>query len=653
MRATLSVHPAGYAFANPEEGDFVVFVPPGHLGGALDGDTVLVSWRTAARGREGYVRSVLVRARTRVTGVLVRRGHDWFIEPDDPRMTRYEVRVLGRVPKSYGGNLVVATIVDYPLPGNDAMTVEVDRLLGRPGSIEAEEAKILVEHGVDDEFPPEVLAEAEHVPEQLRPSDRVGRADLTDLPFMTIDPLDARDFDDAVCVELLGKDPKRARMRIHVAVADVSHYVRPGTAIDAEARRRSFSTYLPDRAVPMLPEVLSSGICSLVPRRDRCAMVVSMEVDARGRVRQSQVRAAVIHSRKRLTYDQVAAELSGSRKLAKPVRERLFLLRAAADRLRRVRLARGAIELNLPEARILLDEDDPHRIRRIYSARASRELARAYNLIEEFMLAANEAVGRLAAEHDLPVIYRVHDKPDEERLARFAAAAEFLGVSCDPERLTTPKGIRRFLDAIADHDKREVLHGLLLRAMAQAEYDVVNIGHFALAAPTYVHFTSPIRRYPDLVTHRVVKRYLADRGRPAGPGPHDAFPHRKEAARWASHASTRERESAGAEQDTKALFAAAYMRDRIGDRIAGTITGIVDTGIFVRLDDPFVDGMIRRQQLEAATRETWEADELGIFLTGLRSHQILGLGDRLRVEVADASIARRQIDLAFVEKIDG
>lgn len=380
-------------------------------------------------------------------------------------------------------------------------------------------------------------------------------------------------------------------------------------------------------------------------------MVVSMVLDAKGTVTEAQVRAALIHSKMRLTYEQVAAELSGTRKLPARIHERLVTLRAAADRLRAHRLRRGAVELNLPESKIVLDEDDPSRIRRIYSARASMEIARAYNLIEEFMVAANEAVARIAARHKLPVIYRVHDRPEEKRLEKFAAVAQHLGAPVDPEQLTTPRGVRKFLARHVNHPRRDALHTMLLRAMAQAEYDTVNIGHFALAASHYLHFTSPIRRYPDLVSHRVIKTWLASKGAPAGPNPPRHLPRLKDVQAHAVHASGRERESSGAEYDTKSLFAAAYMRDRIGDRFEGMVTGVASSGVFVMLDDPFVDGMVRRAQLERDYRESWQMDDLGIRMTATRSGMSLALGDRVVVEVEDASMSRRQVDLAFVTKL--
>ena len=648
----LMVNPSGFAFAERLDGEGAIFIPPPARGGGMDGDEVVVAWWPAERGPQGAVRSVTRRRRTRVTGVLRRTGKRFVVEPDDPRILG-RAEVIGDPGAIEPGLVVVGTIVDYPDPWNENFTVQVDKALGPPGSLATEEAKILVEHGIDPEFPPAVIEASVLVPDRVHQSDHENRADLRDLDFMTIDPPDARDFDDAVCVEMLGKGKNAARgkVRVHVAVADVSHYVRDGVVFDDEATYRCFSTYLPDRAIPMLPESLSSGICSLVPRKDRCAMVVSFEIDANGRVGDAEVRAAVIRSRMRLTYEQVAAELTKRSRLPPVVRRRILELREAADRLRAARLRRGAIELSLPELRIALDEDDPERIRDIISSRAAPEMVRAYNLIEEFMLAANEGVARLAVKHRLPVIYRVHDRPDEERIERFAAVADLLGVEVDTQKLIAPKGMQAFLKKVANHPRRAALNGLLLRTLAQAEYSTQNVGHFALASRAYLHFTSPIRRYPDLVNHRVMKAWLRRRGGAAGPEPVPKMPSMRDAGERAERSSLRERATVQAERDVKALFAAVYMRDRIGDRFEGTVSGLSHGGVFVTLDAPPVDGMVKRASIERQTREPYELDDIGARMVGSKTGKSFTVGDRVVVEVVDTNLQRRQIDLALIGRL--
>lgn len=653
VTARLQVNPAGYAFAIRSDGEGSVFIPPTRIGVALDGDEVEVRSWPADRGEEGEVVAIVRRRRLRLTGMVRRAGKTWLLEPDDPRVVRMAVIDPGGAGPLDPSVVVVAKILRYPEPGRDDIVVEVERALGPPDTLSTEQAKVLIEFGVDPEFPPDVLAEAEHVPTSVEEADFEGRVDLRRLPFMTIDPEDARDFDDAVCVELLGGDERLDDMRLHVAVADVSHYVREGTAVDREAQWRSFSVYLPNRAIPMLPEPLSARICSLVPGEDRLAMVVSMRLDAAGEIDDVEVRAAVIHSHQRLTYAAVARELESPGRLDATVAGRVHGLRRAADRLRQKRLVRGAIELTLPEVRVVLDEDDPSRIRDIKPTRSSAEMARAYNLIEELMLAANEAVGALAVQKRLPIVFRTHARPDETRLEQLAAAAEVLGVDVDPAKLGEPRGVQKFLARVATHPRARPLNMLMLRAMAQADYRTENIGHFALASGAYVHFTSPIRRYPDVIAHRVMKALCRRQGGPAGRAPFPAMPEIEASQEQAVRSSLRERDVMSAERETKSLFAAAFMRERIGDRFEGMVSGVSQAGVFVAMENPHVDGMIRTQSLERDRGDSFEAEANGVRMVGRRSGFSLCVGDRVVVEVVDANIQRRRVELVLITKLSG
>lgn len=646
--AKLVVHPSGFGFAERLDGGGTVFIPRGRLVGALDGDEVEVLFWPSEKGFEGEIVRVTRRGRTRLTGSLRWLGRSRVLECDDPRvLMRPDVEGGSDVPEDM---VVVATIVRYP-DGREPGLVRVERVLGPANALTTEQAKILLEYNIDPEFSPEVTAEAEAVPQEVRPEDLEGRADLRALEFMTIDPVDARDYDDAVCVEPLAGEGPEGQVRVHVAVADVSHYVREGTAIDGEAAWRCFSCYLPNRAIPMLPRSLSSHMCSLLPDEDRLAMVVSFRLDGGGEIEDLELRAAVIHSKRRLTYEQVASVLSDGTGQNKAVTRRIVALRAAADRLRARRLRNGAIELNVPEIKILLDEDDPERIRDIVPTRASESVARAYNLIEELMLAANEAVARIALAHKLPLVYRVHAPPDPAKLEQVAEIAEQLGVHADPEKLTTPRGVQKFLSRTNSHPRRTVLHSFMLRALSQAQYSVENVGHFALASDAYAHFTSPIRRYPDLIVHRVLKAHLKRSGGLCGPKPVPAMPSVEASAEQSVRSSLRERATADAERETKRLFAAAYMRDKIGERFEATISGIGSPGAFVQVERPFVDGLIRLASLERERGEQYQVDPSGLRLVGQRSGHSLTVGDRLVVEVVDASVQRRQVEFAFVMRL--
>ncbi len=661
-RALLQVNPGGYGFARPlsSEEERSVFIPPGQLRGALDGDELEVVYWESDKGLEGRIETIVSRKRTRVVGLLApagRRsssrpaGEAFILEADDPRLI-WPIQVVDGPGPGTPGKVVVARIVEYPSDPDPVIRVEVQRTLGEAGALETEIQRILIEHQISDEFPDAVVGEARSVPQQVELADLGDRADLRGLAFMTIDPPDARDFDDAVCVELLGSDPEQDDVRLHVAIADVSHYVREGTAIDGEAVERCFSCYLPDRAIPMLPEQLSSHMCSLVPNQDRLAMVVSMRVDPAGTITEPQVRAAVIHSQKRLSYDEVARDLDGEDRLDEVVRTRVFALRACSDRLRGARLRRGAIELDLPEAKVVLEEDDRTRIRTVVKSRASKSMARAYNLIEELMIAANESVGELAVAHQLPVVFRIHDKPDEDKLAQLTLAAFELGTKADPDKLQHPRGVQKFLAKIASKRFAPALNMLMLRAMSQAQYSTENVGHFALASRAYVHFTSPIRRYPDLISHRVMKAWVGRQGGECGPRDKlPRMPRAPESQAQAVRSSEREREVSGAERETQNLFAAIHMRDRIGDRFEGAVTGLSQFGVFVQLDDPYVDGMVRIADLERERKDSFARDDTGVRLIGARTGFALTIGDRVIVEVIDASIPRRQIDLVLISII--
>ncbi|MCS6915914.1 MAG: VacB/RNase II family 3'-5' exoribonuclease [Myxococcales bacterium] len=634
----LRVHPAGYGFVQ-QEGAEDVFVAARHRGGALDGDWVQVETWRGARGIEGRVQAVLERGRLRVSGVLERIGRQVVLVPDDPRVQPAPVQLPLGAGGARVGQAVVADIIRYPGHADEPLQAQVVSSLGEPGRAATEIAKILLCNQVPCEFPPEVQRAAEQLPSEVREVDLCDRLDLRDRPFVTIDPEDARDFDDAICVE---PGPEPGLTRLWVAVADVSHYVPAGSALDAEAQRRGCSVYLPDRVVPMLPLPLSAGICSLHPGVDRLALAVALDLDADGTVQGSQLGAAVIRSRARLDYAGVAAVLRGETggPLAR-YREQLpqlHLLRETAARLRARRLERGALDLELPEARVLLDPQDPERVVDVVRARQDPAVREAYRLVEDCMLAANEAVARFFASRGLPTIYRVHDVPTPERLLAFAALAEGCGLSFDAQQARSPRYLGRFLAHLSGRPQQQALSYLLLRSLQRARYDVVNVGHFGLAASAYLHFTSPIRRYPDLVAHRLLKHQLRREAAPAGGG---GTPLGLEAlGQVAAHSSAAERRAMEVEREVVDLYRALLMRDQVGQDHDGTIVGVTAFGLFVALDSPYVEGMIRTEQL--GTDLHFDPRRLAL---SSRSGRRLALGDRVRVRIAGVSVAQRQVDL--------
>jgi ribonuclease R len=622
----IRVVPAGYAFVEREDGDEDVFIPAAARGAALDGDKVRASVWAGSRGSEGRVSAVIERGRARLTGVLRGLGRNLYLEPDDPRVGG-PVGLDNGSGGAHSGQAVIAEITEYPAAPGGPMRARVSRVLGSPEDPRTEVLKILEMASIPEEFPADAVREAHRVAPVVDAAERAGRADLRELPLLVIDPEDARDHDDAVAVQ-----PQQGGARLWVAIADVGHYVRWGGALDREARARGCSVYLPDRAVPMLPPELSTDLCSLLPGRDRLALVARIDFDGEGKPRSTELCAAVVRCKAGLHYAGVAANRYPA--FAAELRS----MRELADRLRARRERRGALGFEIPEAKVLLDEDDPLRVRDVIQSRATPQLKEAYGLVEEFMLAANEAVARHFRERKKAAVFRVHDVPDPDRFAAFAQVAAALGHPLPPEAADSPKRIRQFLERLQGRPGERAVSMLLLRAMKQATYDVTALGHFALASRDYLHFTSPIRRYPDLVVHRLLKQ---DLGVDADPPPTHA-----ELVNIAAESSRHERRAMEAEREVVDLYRAYLMRERIGDEFDGVVTGVAGFGAFVQIEQPFVEGLVR---IERLGDDFYEYDETAMRLVGRASGHALTLGDRLRVRVNDVSVARRQIELVAVD----
>jgi ribonuclease R len=487
-------------------------------------------------------------------------------------------------------------------------------------------------HGFADVFPADVVEEAEAIPDRVGSQDWEGRRDLTRLPLVTIDGEDARDFDDAVFAERL---PGRAGgFRLVVAIADVSHYVEPGHPLDAEALRRGTSAYFPGTVLPMLPERLSNGVCSLNPEVERLCVVADMRFDPEGQPGPTEVYPGVMRSAARCTYTEVARMLDGERV---PHRE---FLRAGLERMAElqeklgaVRRRRGSIDFDLPESRIVLGDDGA------VLAIERRPRNRAHRIVEEFMLAANEAVARWFGERDLPTIYRVHGVPDEDKLRTFLDLARSQGLDV-PEADAGPLALADLLDRLAGHPQQRALNQLLLRAMMQAVYSPQNIGHYGLAAEQYLHFTSPIRRYPDLVVHRLLREAAGWRGEREVRAPRPG-----ELERMALVASERERAAMKAERDVNAYFTTLFLQDKVGERSRGTVAAVLEFGLFVEMQRWFAEGLVKTEDLG----EDFLLDEKGHALVERRSGRAYRVGDEIEVEIAAVDPVRRRVDLLVVE----
>jgi ribonuclease R len=637
----IRVHPAGYGFVEREDGGDDVFVPARHRGAALDGDRVAVTTWLGAKGTEGRVVNVLARGRAKLTGMMRRDGRSWRLEPDDPRIPGAVALDEGPGP-GREGQAVLVEIVRYPSRPEEPLGARVLQVLGEPDDPRTEVRKIVVCADIPEDFSADARGAAARTPAEVQAADLVDRVDLRDRDFVTIDPETARDFDDAVCVERRGDG-----WRLWVAVADVSAYVRAGTALDREARSRGVSVYLPDRAIPMLPEALSSGICSLMPEVDRLAMVVRLDLDAAGATEATLIEAAVIRSRARLDYAGVAAALMGDFRGARARyldhAEHLARVAAVARLLRARREARGTLDLDLPEAKVILDEDDPRRVRDVRHSKPSEDIRAAYAMIEDCMVAANEAVAGFFRARGLDTIWRVHAPPTLERLEEFSRVAAGFGLHLRPADGVQPIAIRRLLLEMRGRPMERPLTFLLLRSLKQAVYDTTNVGHFGLASAEYLHFTSPIRRYADLIVHRLLKHALRREGIPAGGGAPPP-PDRATLTAMANESSHHEQRAVQAEREVVDMYRAYLMRDRVGDEFEGVVAAVTSFGLFVDLADPFVEGLVRLESLGAGPHEF---DPERLRLSNPRSGRSFALGDRFKVVIESVSVPRRRIDLAL------
>lgn len=638
IEGILSVHPRGFGFVSAAGVPDDVYVPAEALRGAMHGDTVVARVVTRSnRGVEGEIARVVKRRNARVAGVLRRRGKSSWIEPDDTRIRGPIVLALGEglaAREGKDGDAAVVTITRFPETQDENPEGTLTAVLGVPGDPNVEVAKILIREGIEEPHPPEAVAEAEAFGQEVAAEALVGRVDLTAIPLPTIDPANARDHDDAVWVARAEDGSYKA----WIAIADVSHYVRPGSALDSAALARGNSIYLPDRAIPMLPRALSSNLCSLLPGVIRLCLCAVVELDAGANVKRVELVEGFMRSAAKLTYPGVASALGLSKEAqrspeAEAMVDELRVAWELSQKLRTRRMKRGALDLDLPEAELTIDEVTGAPLD-VQKRSHDPGVMKAYQLIEELMLLANESVAQFLVERGAPTVFRNHAAPDEAKLQRLAAMCEELDVPFTPEDAADPKLLSAFLRKLAAHPKKQVLHMLLLRAMKQAVYDVVNIGHFGLASKAYLHFTSPIRRYPDLAVHRAVRAIL--RGEAI-----DKSDAAIEALRVAATTAIDcERKGMEIEREIVDLYRALFMRSKIGAILEGTVTGFTGTGLFVAIDDPFVDVLVR---MEALGPDQYAMDEDGLRVIGSRSGERIAIGDRLIVEVEDVAILRRQV----------
>lgn len=625
-------HADGFGFVRPDEGGDDLYLYPKEMKALFHGDRVVV--RVSGRDRrgrlEGAVVEVLERNTRSVVGRFYQESGVGFVIPDNKRLSHDIVIPSDRTGGATQGQIVVAEITDQPTLRTQPIG-RVAELLGDHMAPGMETDIAIRTHDLPVEWPAEVEAEIAALTAEVPESAKEGRVDLRNLPLVTIDGADARDFDDAVYCE---RKPKG--WKLLVCIADVSAYVVPGTALDREALARGNSVYFPDRVIPMLPEILSNGLCSLNPEVDRLCMTAELYLAADGKVTRTRFFQAVMRSKARLTYDQVAAMLvDGDPALCErysALLPHLQALHGLYKVLHAARAERGAIEFDTTETKFEFNEQG--RIAAVVPLVRND----AHRLIEECMLAANVAAARLFERKKIPALYRIHDVPGEEKLNDLREFLGQLGLRLPGGPKPTAADYAELLQSVQDRPDCHLIQTVLLRSMQQAMYSADNVGHFGLAYPAYTHFTSPIRRYPDLIVHRIVKHLLA------GGTAADLDYSKSELQQIGEHCSGTERRADEATRDANDWLKCEYMQGKLGERFEGTITSVTSFGIFVQLDAIYVDGLVH---ITALDNDYYHFDPIGHRLHGERTGTVYRLGDRLRIQVAAVNLDDRKIDFVL------
>jgi ribonuclease R len=627
-------HPDGFGFVKPDDGGDDLYLYPKEMRGLFHGDRVVA--RVTGRDRrgrfEGSVVEVLERGTHSVVGRLYSESGVGFVVPDNKRLSHDVIIPSDRLLGATQGQIVVAEITDQPTKRTQPIGRIVE-VLGDHMGPGMETAIAMRAHDLPVAWPEEVEQQIAAFTDEVPEAAKAGRTDLRAVPLVTIDGADARDFDDAVYCE---RKPKG--WRLVVCIADVSAYVVPGSALDREALNRGNSVYFPDRVVPMLPEVLSNGLCSINPKVDRLCMTCELYISREGKVTRSRFFEAVMRSHARLTYDQVAAMIvDGDPDLCERHAEllpHLHELYALFQALRQARDARGAIDFDTVETKFVFN--DAQRIERIEPV----ERNDAHRIIEECMLAANVATARLFERKKMPALFRIHETPKQEKLSDLREFLAELGLNLPGGNKPSAKDYGTLLHSVKERPDAHLIQTVLLRSMQQAMYSSDNVGHFGLAYDAYTHFTSPIRRYPDLIVHRIIKHILA------GGTAADLEYSKPDLQQIGEVCSGTERRADEATRDAEDWLKCEYMQDKLGEEFDGTITSVQGFGIFVELDQVYVDGLVH---ITALDNDYYHFDPVGHRLTGERTGQVYRLGDRLRVKVAAVNLDDRKIDFLLAE----
>ncbi len=633
---TLQRKERGFGFIIPDEGDEDVFVSSNNMGGAFNSDRVLAALshkKNNDKRKEGIILEVLSRGRTSLVGTFEKIPSGGFVIPED-RSWGSDIFVANENTNgAKTDDKVVVHITKWEKTSNRNPAGRIEEVLGSAFDIGVDILSIIKEKGIKTEFDKKTIKQASLI-DDINQKDLIGRLDLTHDKVFTIDGSDAKDFDDAISI----KKMENGNYYLGVHIADVSNYIRYGSALDNEAYLRATSVYFVDRVIPMLPENISNGICSLSENNLRLTLSCFMEITTRGKVVNYDIQKSFIKSCARLTYDEVNLLFDGDKKTAdkrKDIFEELHIMKNLSEILTAMRYRRGSLELDIDEAHIEVDENGiPVNI-------SPRKRGSSHKMIEEFMLCANETAARHVSHLNLPFMYRVHAKPDIDKLREFLRFAHNLGYSLkgSSDDIET-KQLQAILDAANDTPEENVLHLIMLRTMQKAVYSNINGGHFGLASDCYCHFTSPIRRYPDLVVHRILKQIID--GDFTGGYIKQYDMHANETAK---HCSDKERSAMIAERAVDDLKMTEYMSNHIGEEFDAVISGVTDFGIFAELENT-VEGLIRMTSLDD---DYYVFEEQGYLLRGNRTGKVYKLGQYIKVKCINADITARKIDFEICE----
>ena len=628
-RGTIQAHPDGYGFFIPDDEGEDMMLSAAEMRGVMHGDIVL-AFQTSVdrRGRpEGKIHEVIEHVNVTVVGRFFSEHGISYVVPDSKRLTQDISIPPEHTLAAKNGQIVLLEVLVFPNKRSQAIG-KVIHILGEHMAPGMEIEISILAHGIPNNWPDDVLNSVSKIKQTVQPEDLQKRTDLRSLPFVTIDGADAKDFDDAV---YCAAKPKGG-FQLFVAIADVSHYVQPHTPLDKEGARRGNSVYFPGKVVPMLPEALSNGICSLNPQVDRLCMVAEMAISAEGKINRTRFYRAVIHSQARLTYDQVYNWMIGNPPEQKetdsfwPALQDLFTLYTLLAKLRK---QRGAMDFDTTETQIEFDAN--RKIQRINPLIRNE----AHRLIEECMLAANMACAKFLEKSKIPALYRVHPVPEEDKIVALRKFLGEFGLKLPGGKQPTPKDFQQILGNLDDKPEKHLIQMVMLRSLKQATYIESNEGHFGLAYSAYTHFTSPIRRYPDLLVHRAIGHLIDNQ-------PIDSFAYSDEDMnRLGKHCSSTERRADDATREVIAWLKCEYMQDKIGQIFHGKISAVTGFGIFVELNDVYVEGLVHVTALKS---DYYSFDAVKHRLVGARGGHTYRLGDPMTVMVVRVDLAERKIE---------